>query len=177
MTDAEPQPYNLKVNLSVTIRKAVRADLPKLELDGQFTKFRNIFRRAFREMQQGQRLMLVAECNDTLIGRLFILFRSNDKTIADGRTRAYLYSFFITTTFRGLGLGTHMVQYAERTLAERGYQYATIAVAKDNPGAYRLYERLGYIVMREDEGRWSYVDHLGRTHKMNEPCWIMQKTL
>lgn len=176
MTDAVPQPYQLQVNLTVTVRAAVRADLPKLELDGQFAKFRNIFRRAYREMQQGQRLMLVADCNNTLIGRLFILYRSNDQSIADGRTRAYLYSFFITPTFRGLGLGTHMVEYAERTLIARGFQHATIAVAKDNPGAFRLYERLGYTVMREDEGRWSYVDHLGRTHRMSEPCWIMEKT-
>jgi ribosomal protein S18 acetylase RimI-like enzyme len=176
MTDAVPQPYQLKVNLTVTLRTTVRSDLPKLELDGQFAKFRNIFRRAFREMQQGQRLMLVAECNNTLIGRLFILYRSSDKSIADGKTRAYLYSFYVTPTFRGMGLGTRMVEYAERILHERGYTHATIAVAKDNPGAYRLYERLGYVVLREDEGRWSYVDHLGRTHRMSEPCWIMEKT-
>ncbi|MEO0565771.1 MAG: GNAT family N-acetyltransferase [Chloroflexota bacterium] len=177
MTDAAPRPVDLQIRMGVTIRPAVREDVAKLEMEGLFTKFRNIFRRAYREMNDGQRLLLVADCNETLIGRLFILFNSSDHSIADGKTRAYLYSFFVAHTFRRMGLGTRMVTYAEETLIERGFRHVTIAVAKDNPGALRLYRRLGYRVLREDAGRWSYTDHTGRTHRVNEPCFILEKVL
>jgi ribosomal protein S18 acetylase RimI-like enzyme len=177
MTNVDPEPERLAVNMTVTVRPATQADLPQLEMEGLFTKFRNIFRRAYREMQHGQRLMLVAACNGTVVARLFILFRSGDDSIANGKTRAYLYSFYVLPAFRGMGLGTHMIRYAEQTLIERGFRFVTIAVAKENTGALRLYQRLNYCIIREDAGRWSYTDHLGRTHRMNEPCWILEKVL
>jgi ribosomal protein S18 acetylase RimI-like enzyme len=172
-----PHPITLDVHFPVQIRVAVQDDLPKLEMDGQFIRFRNLFRRAYREQQTGRRMMLVADCNDAIVGRLFILFGSSDHTIADGRNRAYLYSFFVMTPFRGQGIGTQMVEYAESVLQQRNFHYVTIAVAKDNPGALRLYERMDYIKKREDAGRWSYTDHQGRIHRVNEPCWILEKTL
>jgi ribosomal protein S18 acetylase RimI-like enzyme len=121
--------------------------------------------------------MLIADSNGVVVGRLFILFVSSDRSIADGYKRAYLYSFYMMSPFRGQGIGTHMVSYAEDVLQERGYHYATIAVAKDNYGALRLYERLNYARIREDPGKWSYTDHLGKTHRIHEPCWILEKIL
>lgn len=177
MTDIDTPPLTLHMSLSVTIRPLKSADLPKLELDGQFAKFRTLFKRAYRDQLEGRRLMLVAERGDEIVARLFILFNSADFTIADGETRAYLYSFFVVPVLRGLGLGTHMVEHAEHLLLERGFRYATIAVAKDNEGALKLYQRLGYLIQREDPGRWSYTDHLGQVQRVYEPCWIMEKRL
>ncbi|MEM6283889.1 MAG: GNAT family N-acetyltransferase [Chloroflexota bacterium] len=167
----------IDVHMPVTIRTVRRDDLAALEMDGLFIKFRNLFRRAYREQRNGRRLLLMADSNGHAVGRLFILFVSSDHSIADGRHRAYLYSFFVLSAFRGHGIGTHMVQYAEEFLRERGFRYATIAVAKDNGGALRLYERLGYTHVREDPGKWSYTDHLGKTHRVHEPCWILEKIL
>lgn len=175
MADTEPQPDDFDIHLPVTIRQAVKDDLPKLEHEGQFARFRNLFRRAYREQQSGRRLMLVADSNNYPIGRLFILFNSSDRRIADGKHRAYLYSFYVMPPFRGMGVGTRMVRYAESILQMRGFYFATIAVAKDNPGALRLYERLDYITIRDDPGKWNYTDHMGRTHRIVEPCWILEK--
>ncbi len=177
MAECVPQPQVLDLQIPVTIRIAERDDLPLLEMDGLFVKFRNLFRRAFREQQTGRRLMLVAAFNRAVIGRLFILFTSSDHTIADGSGRAYLYSFYVMRPFRGQQIGTQMVQYAEELLRERDYRYVTIAVAKDNQGALRLYQRLDYEIKREDPGKWSYTDHNGRTHRVQEPCWILEKAL
>ncbi|MEL6269343.1 MAG: GNAT family N-acetyltransferase [Chloroflexota bacterium] len=167
----------IDVQMSVMIRTVERNDLPALEMDGLFVKFRNLFRRAYREQSNGRRLLLMADSNGVAVGRLFILFVSSDHAIADGHNRAYLYSFYILSAFRGHGIGTHMVNYAEGILRERGFRYVTIAVAKDNAGALRLYERLGYTRVREDPGKWSYTDHLGKTHRVHEPCWILEKIL
>lgn len=172
-----PEAEALNICVDILIRPAVQEDLPKLELNGQFIQFRNLFRRGYREQLTGRRLLMVAESGNTIVGRLFILFESSDSQIADGSNRAYLYSFYVVQSLRGKGLGTRMVNYAERLLNERGYQFVTLAVAKDNPGALRLYERLAYSRLREDPGKWSYTDHMGRLQRVNEPCWILEKHL
>jgi hypothetical protein len=53
----------------------------------------------------------------------------------------------------------------------------TIAVAKDNPNARRLYERLGYRVFAEDAGCWSFMDPDGQWQRVTEPCYVLEKHL
>jgi ribosomal protein S18 acetylase RimI-like enzyme len=79
--------------------------------------------------------------------------------------------------FQRQGIGSALLREAEMLLRERNYASVSIAAAKENVGARRLYERHGFRVIAEDAGRWSYVDHEGVTHYVNEPCWILEKTL
>lgn len=167
----------LTVDLSVHLRLAVRDDLPKLEWYGQYTHYRHLFRRAFREQQLGRRLMLVADCNSFPIGQLFVQLRAADPKVADGVGRAYLYGFRVMEMFRGRGIGTALLEEAEALALERQFRWATIAVAKDNEGARRLYERLGYRIFRDDPGLWNYRDHEGNLRWVNEPCWMLEKEL
>lgn len=52
---------------------------------------------------------------------------------------------------RDQGIGTSLVHAAESLAAERGYLTAELGVEDSNPGARRLYERLGYrSVARND---------------------------
>ena len=167
----------LTVEVPVTLRVAVQADLPKLEWYGQYAHFRQLFRRSFREQEAGRRLMLLAVVAEFPIGTLFIQFESNERRVADGWTRAYLYSFRVMEVFRGKKIGTRLIQEAERIVLDRGFRWTTIAVAKDNHSARRLYERLGYRTFKEDPGQWSYLDHKGHVHHVNEPCWLLRKDL
>ena len=66
---------------------------------------------------------------------------------------------------------------AESHVLARGYHHITIAAAKTNDAARRLYERLGYEVFTDDQGEWSYTDHLGKVRQVREPCWLLQKTI
>jgi ribosomal protein S18 acetylase RimI-like enzyme len=167
----------LTIEMPVTLRVAVLEDLPKLEWFGQYTHYRQMFRRAFREQEAGHRLMLMAVAENFPIGTVFIQFQSNQKRVADGHTRAYLYSLRVMEMFRGKKIGTHLIREAEDRILDRGFQRATIAVAKDNHNARRLYERLGYRVYREDPGQWSYLDHKGQMHRVHEPCWLLHRNL
>ncbi len=168
---------SLTLPVSITLRTAEKQDLPLLEWGGEFRHFRNLFRRAYREQLRGRRLMLLADYNGFPIGNVFIQFRSTNPRIADGELRAYFYSLRVMNMFRGQGVGTWLMQEAESLLVTRGYHYATIAVAKDNEGALRLYERLGYVRFAEDPGAWSYVNHRGEVIYVTEPCWILEKFL
>jgi len=171
------EPVTMSVQLPIVFRFATKTDLPKLEWYGQYAHFRNLFSRAFREQLKGRRLMLLADCNNFPVGHVFISLRSANRAIADGERRAYLYSLRVMEMFRGHGIGTRLILEAEAILRERGITWTTIAVAKDNPHARRLYERLGYSIFAEDTGQWSYIDHKGESRVVNEPCWILEKQI
>lgn len=174
MTTLE-RPTALSIQIPVKLRLAVADDVPKMEWYGQYRHFRSLFRRTFREQQAGRRLMLVADVKNFPIGHLFVQFHDDDRD--NEANRAYLYSFRVMEMFRGQGIGTLLLHEAEARILERGIRIATIAAAKDNPGARRLYERVGYRVYDEDSGTWSYVDHRGRVRHVYEPCWLLEKYL
>ena len=167
----------MTVSIEITLRLAAASDLPKLEWFGQYAHFRNLYRRSFREQQHGRRLLLLADGNDFPIGHVFIQLQSNNPTIADGSRRAYLYSFRVMEVFRGKGIGTRLLNEAESLVMARGFDRTTIAVAKHNQKARQLYERLGYRIFDQDPGRWRYRDHRGQNQEVNEPCWLMEKSL
>lgn len=167
---------SLTIEMPVTLRAAVRSDLAKLEWYGQYAHYRSLFRRTFRDQQIGRRLMLVAATNDFPIGTISIQFQSTESRVADGITRAYLFSFRVMEMFRHRGIGTRLIQEAEALMVDRGFQWATIAVAKDNHNARQLYERLGYRIFKDDPGRWSFMDHHGQVRQINDPCWLLEKT-
>lgn len=168
--------HSLCLHLQVTFRPAQRDDLPKLEWYGKYTHFRRIFQRTYEEQLRGERLMLLADVNGFPIGQIFIQLVSRDD-LWSAHKHAYLYSLRVMDAFQRQGLGSALLREAEAILRERGYVSVSIAAAKDNLAARRLYERHGFQVIAEDAGRWSYVDHEGITHYVNEPCWILEKSL
>jgi predicted N-acetyltransferase YhbS len=50
----------------------------------------------------------------------------------------------VTPPLRSSGIGSALVEEAERRVAERGFSRIGLAVGVDNPRARVLYERLGY---------------------------------
>lgn len=173
------------LNLNMQFRIATEEDLPKLEWYGQYTHFRNLFRLTFEGQLKGERLMLLADVNNFPVGQVFLLLNQRvtawqaviNRTGKPPQQRGYLYALRVMDHLQGLGIGTKLILEAERLMQESGADWSTISVAKDNPGAKRLYERLGYEVYMEDEGRWSYVDHMGKTIYVHEPCYMMEKRL
>ena len=165
------------LHIDVTIRPATAEDLPKLEWYGQFTHFRRLFEETYRDQLQGRRLMLVADVNGFPIGQVFVSLEGGLFDFNGAGPHGYLYALRVMEPFQRQGLGTALVEAAEGRLRALGYRRVTIAVAKDNEGALRLYTRLGYHIYQEDQGRWHYVDHVGKVHYVEEPCWLMEKML
>jgi ribosomal protein S18 acetylase RimI-like enzyme len=161
------------------VRPIEERDLAALEWDGTYLCFRRLFRLAFEEMRKGKRLLLVMEQEPfgTIIGQIFIQWNSGDPRFADGWGRGYLYSLRVKPDFRGRGLGTRLLHAAESALRQKGMHTASIGVEKANVRARALYERLGYRIVAEDPGRWSYEDHLGVIREVTEPAFLMEKSL
>jgi ribosomal protein S18 acetylase RimI-like enzyme len=176
MTAIERQ-HEILVQMKVVFRPAEREDLPKLEWYGEYTHYRRVFQRAFEDQLAGRRLMLLADVNGWPVGQLFIQLEMFDEPFPSDRKRAYMYSLRVMDAFQRQGIGTALLQEAESILIERGYDSVSIAAAKENEAARRLYEHQGFRVVTEDAGRWHYVDHEGRTRQVVEPCWILEKQL
>lgn len=164
---------SMLVQIPIVFRKATKTDLPKLEWYGEYAHFRNVFLRTFRDQEKGQRIMLLADANNFPIGHIFISLKSQRLA----QPTAYLYSLRVMEMFRGNGIGSRLIAEAENLIVQYHIRTVSIAVAKNNQNAFRLYARLGYRIYSEDDGRWSYIDHRGQLHYVSEPCWILEKKL
>ncbi len=161
----------------VTIRLMVESDLPGLEWEGEYALYRSVFRETFEAMQRGERILLVAVADAAMVGQVFVQLRGQDSHYADGQRRAYLYALRVRPAWQGQGAGTRLIAAAEEALRARGFDTAVIAAGKENPGALRLYQRLGYRIFAEDPGVWRFTDEEGQEQVMEEACWVLEKKL
>jgi ribosomal protein S18 acetylase RimI-like enzyme len=160
------------------IRPIKSKDLPDLEWNGEFTHFRRMFSDAYQNQKEGNSVLWAAELPGVgLIGQAFVQLISSRIELANGQSRAYIYSVRVKTAYRNMGIGKKIMDYAENDLRQRGFSYTTLNVGKDNPNARRFYERLGYKAIADEPGIWSYLDHQGKKRYVNEPAWRMQKKL
>ena len=94
---------------------------------------------------------------------------------ADGAS--HLWHMGMHDALRRRGIGTELIATAERASMMRGLSAALIEVEKDNPDALRLYQRLGYLVIGEQDDVWPEPDANGELHDVTHPCWRMRKEL
>jgi GNAT superfamily N-acetyltransferase len=161
----------------VVIRPLQEKDLPGLEWDGVYERYRRVFRQSFVDAERGQRILLVALAGETMVGQVFVQLSSSETRYADGAQRGYLYMLRVRPPWQGQGLGTRLIAAAEEALLSLGFSVAVIAAGKDNPRAHQLYERLGYRTFADDPGVWYFTDVNGVRQTMEEPCWVMEKRL
>ncbi|MBN1230747.1 MAG: GNAT family N-acetyltransferase [Anaerolineales bacterium] len=160
----------------VILRTLEKKDLSGLEWEGEYIHFRNLYRDMWERIKKGREIGWVAvDLKDGIfLGQVFIQYGNTYRPdLADGINQAYLHGFRIREQYRNAGLGSFMLSWVEKKLVSMGFKTLCLAVAKDNLGAIRLYERLGFIIVGEEEGVWSYMDHKGRYRRMVEPSWRM----
>lgn len=161
------------------IRPLRHNDLLAVEWEGSYIHFRRLYARAYQRACKGNAMLWLADLpGDKLLGQLFVLLRSEvDLSLADGKDQAFIHSFRVRPSYRSAGLGSRLLENAERDLRRRGFHLVSLNVAVDNPRAIRFYERQGYRRMGWDEGHWSYTDHRGVKQQVHEASWRMQKRL
>ena len=169
---------SLDITDHVKMRQLRRSDLKALEWDGEFIHFRRLYEASYQSARNGNSILWIAELSTAgLIGQLFVQLSSSRLELANGHNRAYVYGFRIKPAYRNLGIGSLMMVKTESDLRDRGFGTVTLNVGQENPGARRLYERLGYHVVSEEPGIWSYTDHKGNIRTVHEPSWRMEKKL
>lgn len=162
----------LMVTLPLIIRSCQSTDLANLEWFGLLTEYRQPITDAFRRFQNGEVLMLVAEANQFPVGQVWV-----DLTKRREESIGLLWALRVLIPFQNLGIGTALITSAEEQLKAMGFRTSELAVEKDNPAARRLYERLGYRIVREDIETWEYTPPGGTTVHVTNNEWIMHKPL
>jgi ribosomal protein S18 acetylase RimI-like enzyme len=72
----------------------------------------------------------------------------------------WLESLHVSSTHRGQGVGTALMQALGQMLQTKGYGTLSLGVIKGNAGAGRLYRRLGATLVRIEPTEWAAgVDH------------------
>ena len=160
------------------IRPLEKKDLPALEWNGEFIHFRNVFADVYKKVEKGTVRAWVAVTPEAeMIGQVFLQLSSDRLELADGWSRAYLYSLRVKPQYQNLGIGSRLISVVEDTLRKMNYTQVTLNVSRENQRAIRLYVRLGFKIVAEEAGIWSYPDHKGIWQTVTDPSWRMEKNL
>ena len=88
-----------------------------------------------------------------------------------------LWMLEVHEALRSCGIGTILIQAAERRIRDRSLRRAELSVERDNPRARALYERLGYVAYGSKPEQW-YVDAPdGTVTRYQTVCTLMRKDL
>lgn len=168
----EPMIAPFDVTLQVSIQPCQWEDLPLLEWFGKYARYRQLYADTFERSERGEVVMLVAMVHEFPVGRVWI-----DMVKGKELSVGVLYALAVLPPFQDLEIGSRLIAAAESLLYKRGYKIVELGVEKDNPNAKRLYERLGYQVMRDNLEKWEIVTPEGQTVQEQADKWIMQKGL
>lgn len=100
------------------------------------------FDAALETITDASREVYVATTRDEIVGFIVLLMH--------GAFVGYIQSVCVTPGWRGRGIGTELMGFAERRIFSEAPN-VFICVSSFNEGAQRLYERLGYEVVGELE--------------------------
>lgn len=159
------------------IRPARYADLELLEWFGEHRRLRLVEAAAWTHVEAGNVLFLVADVDGFPVAQLKVALVHDEDVKADGLRSGYLYGLRVYGPFQRLGIGTALIARGEASLRERGFPYVTIAVERENGDARRLYERLGFVAIREVHRSWSYLDPDGDAHAVDVDEILLRKEL
>ena len=162
----------------VTIRLIRETDLPALEWDGEYTRYRKVYQEIYRNFQRGISLPYVAETAENgIIGQVFLTRKDPNPSFA-GRSRYFfLSSFRIKPEFRDHGLGSRLMDICFRDVRSHRLRDIFLNCSSDNNRARRFYEKFGFRVVRLDEGKWSYINPEGLVVSEQQSAYLMRKTL
>lgn len=157
----------------VRVRALQENDLLKLEWHGG-EDLRSFYQRQWEHHQAKFVLVIVADFNNYPIAQSAIhwLGKPTHPQIPD------IQSVRVMEAFQGQGIGSRLLKTCESIVRAQGYSLVSLAVALENGGAKRLYERLGYRVTGTPyNDEWSYIDANGQTVEVSELVTDMMKDL
>ncbi|GIN62546.1 N-acetyltransferase [Robertmurraya siralis] len=77
----------------------------------------------------------------------------------------YIDTLSVSPKFQGCGIGTELLLKAEESALQKGYDRISLNVAKDNPNAKKLYNRIGYQKDKEIQINGHTYDYMVKTLK------------
>ena len=162
----------------VNIRLLREEDLPALEWDGEYTRYRKIYQEVYRNLARGISFPYVAEtAEDGIIGQVFLTRKDPNPAYAGRMRYFFLSSFRIKEPFRDRGLGNRLMEICFRQTREQRLRDIFLNCASDNVRARKKKKKHGFRIVRFDEGNWTYVNHEGLVVSEKQSAYLMRRTL
>lgn len=163
---------------SVNIRLMRESDLPLIEWGEEYVRYRKIYCEVYRNFLAGRTFPWIAEVEKYgVIGQVFLTEKQPNTAFDPDRPYMFLSSFRVKPDFRNRGLGTFLLKICEITAHDRNIRHIFLNCAKNNKRCKAFYERNGFVVLREDPGRWSFINHKGAICEEVDPAWTMVKKI
>jgi len=164
-----------KINIPLNdllIVYARETDLEDIEWEGEYTRFRRIYADVYQKSLRHQAIMWLVKTNKgEMIGQVFVQLPKKKKTAA------YLHAFRVKKEYRGLGIGTILMERVEIEVKRLGYSEINLNVSFDNPKALKLYQFRGYRIFGNTPEFWQYHDENNVLQEVREPSWRLEKKL
>jgi GNAT superfamily N-acetyltransferase len=161
------------------IRPATSADVDRLIASlAEYPASQHHIRGRWDTQQSGEGVYLIAHSDGEILGQTMVLRESKYAEVRAAEAAAEING--LHAYVQKQGVGTALIRAAEAVATEWTRPAIGMGVGYDNPGARRLYERLGYHLWDGPPvtDSWTEQDADGtvvRTH--NDPCDYLIKTL
>jgi len=159
-----------EVVLPLTIRDLTRADLPSCAWSGSATHLASVAR-ALERADRGE-VDYLAVCPPS---NLPVAIGGIDYTLNHGA--GTLWQLAVLGELQSCGIGTLLIEAAERRIRGRGLHRAELGVEENNPRARALYERLGYRAYGRKPEAWDEEAEDGTVTRYETVCTLMRKEL
>ncbi|MGW1341551.1 N-acetyltransferase family protein [Kribbella sp. NPDC002412] len=160
------------------IRPATQADVDGLIAPAEPAAQHHL-RERWATQQRGDGLFLLAHRDGAVVGHTMLFRESKYDEVRAAHDVAEINA--LHAYVQGQGIGTAIIRAAEAIAAGEWSRPAIgLAVGAGNPGARRLYERLGYQLWKGDQviDRWTEKDADGNVvHAHADPCDYLLKPL
>ena len=129
---------------------ALRAQLLELRGKGRPDLFQKPFgdemcEETRRMLYDKDSLMLVAEENETVNGYVFVTFvREKETILRESRSFCKVEEICVDKSFRGQGIGTLLIEAANREMIARGFPKMELNVWAFNSAACAFWTKLGF---------------------------------
>jgi ribosomal protein S18 acetylase RimI-like enzyme len=159
-----------EVVLPLTIRDLTHQDLPSCAWSGSATHLASVAR-ALDRVGRGE-VEYLAVCPPS---NLPVAIGGIDFTLNPGA--GTLWQLAVHGALQSCGIGTLLIEAAERRIRARGLHRAELAVEECNPRARALYERLGYVAYGRKPEAWDEEAGDGSVTRYETMCTLMRKEL
>jgi len=171
-----------RTELPVEIRSAEQSNLDLYEAHFSPNNRAQYHHRRYAVQEREEGVYLIAWHGEEPVGHFLLHWEGpgDDPTGRYPQHTPYLEAGATKPVYQRRGVGTRMIQEAERLARERSYDRIGLAVGStDNPLAKQLYERLGYRDWGKGEFAvsWDYETKDGRKGIESEICIYMLKAL
>ncbi|MET9495565.1 GNAT family N-acetyltransferase [Streptomyces sp. NPDC006552] len=156
--------------LRLSARDLVRGDLASIGWSGSEHHVAVVAQQLERARRGEVDYLVVCPPTDIPVAKGGIDYRVKDGV-------GTLWQLAVHPALQSCGIGTFLVEAAERRIRKRGLRRAELGVEENNPRARALYERLGYVAFDRHPDAWDEQAPDGSLRRHETICTLMGKDL